>query len=241
MSDLDAIVRALGARRSGSCWMARCPVHEDRNPSLSIRAGREGQVLIHCHAGCTQADAIAALRGRGLWRERQQADDHIIAAYDYTDETGRLLYQVVRKEPKRFLQRHPDGAGGWIWRKGNPQVLYRLPEVLEAPIVFVVEGEKDAETLRSHGCVATTYAGGAKAPWLDSYTETLRGRECILVPDNDRVGWERVAKIAKALLGTAARIRVWDLPRDCKDISDWFGADHSECELIVMLEGVHAV
>jgi putative DNA primase/helicase len=120
-------------------------------------------------------------------------------------------------------------------------VLYRLPEVLETPIVFVVEGEKDVESLHDRGFVATTNCGGAKAAWLDSYTETLRDRECILVPDNDQVGWERVAKIVKALIGTAARISVLDLPRDYKDISDWFAAEHSECELITMLEGVHAV
>jgi 5S rRNA maturation endonuclease (ribonuclease M5) len=241
MSEVKDIVEALDGRRSGSSWLARCPAHEDRNPSLSIRSGRDGQILVYCHAGCTQADVIAVLRGRGLWRESGETERVITATYDYKDESGGLLYQIVRQEPKAFLQRRPDGAGGWIWRKCERQVLYRLPEVLEAPIVFVVEGEKDAETLRDHGFVATTNAGGAKAAWLDGYTETLRGRECILIPDNDRVGWERLAKIAKALLGTAARIRVLDLPRESKDISDWFAVGHSECELIVMLEGVHAV
>jgi DNA primase len=239
-NSVDEIVRALGGRRSGASWLAKCPAHEDRNPSLSIREGEDGQVLVHCHAGCGQARVIEVLRGRGLWRE-SGCTETIAATYDYTDETGCLLYQIVRKEPKAFLQRRPDGAGGWIWRKCDRQVLYRLPEVLEAPIVFLVEGEKDVETLRDHGFVATTNAGGARAPWLDSYTETLRGRECILIPDNDRVGWERVVKIATALFGTAARIRVLDLPPEHKDISDWFAAGNSECEFIVMLDGVYAV
>jgi putative DNA primase/helicase len=238
--EINEIVRALGGRPSGSGWMAKCPSHDDQNPSLSINSGSNGRVLVHCHAGCTQSDVIAALRDRGVWRG-WHTERKIIATYDYTDEAGQLLYQVVRKQPKAFLQRRPDGTGRWIWRKASRQVLYRLPEVLEAPIVFVVEGEKDVETLRSQGFVATTNAGGAKAAWLESYTKTLRGRECILIPDNDRVGWERVARIAKALLGAAARIRILDLPRDCKDISDWFGAGHSECELIAMLEGVHAI
>jgi putative DNA primase/helicase len=114
--------------------------------------------------------------------------------------------------------------------------------VLENPIVFVVEGEKDVETLRSHGFVATTNAGGAKAPWLQSYTDALRGREVVIIPDNDPPGWQRAFVISRALLGVAARIRVFDdLPRDTKDISDWFAAGHSECELIALLEGVHAV
>src|SRR5262249_32628833 len=121
------------------------------------------------------------------------------------------------------------------------QVLYRLPEVLEAPIVFITEGEKDVETLRDYGFVATTNAGGAKAPWLSQFTESLRGRECILIPDNDPPGWKRVAFIAKALLGSAVLVSVLELPKATKDISDWFAAGHSECELISMLEGANAV
>jgi putative DNA primase/helicase len=101
--------------------------------------------------------------------------------------------------------------------------------------VFVTEGERDVETLRAHGFVATTNAGGAKAPWLATYTEALRGREVIIVPDNDSPGWQRAALIARALLGTAARVRVLDLPREHKDITDWFHAGHSDCELIAML------
>jgi len=47
--------------------------------------------------------------------------------------------------------------------------------------------------------------------------------------------------IARALLGSAARIRVLDLPNETKDISDWFAAGHSELELIAMLEGANAI
>jgi hypothetical protein len=63
----EAIARALGGHRAGASWMARCPVHEDRRPSLSISAGKDGKVLVRCHAGCNQRDLIAALRERGLW------------------------------------------------------------------------------------------------------------------------------------------------------------------------------
>jgi DNA primase len=64
----ETIARALGGHRAGATWMARCPVHEDRNPSLSISAGRDGKVLVRCHAGCDQHDLIAALQERGLWQ-----------------------------------------------------------------------------------------------------------------------------------------------------------------------------
>src|ERR1019366_5080866 len=233
----DAIIRGLEARRSGSTWMARCPAHEDNNPSLSIREDG-GKVLLHCHAGCSQRDVVEALKARGLWETAAPATTwarRTVATYDYTDAAGELLFQVLRFEPKDFRQRRPDGRGGWIWKKGE-QVLYHLPEVAEAAIVFVVEGEKDVETLRAHGFVATTNAGGAKAPWLPQYTETLRGREVILMPDADAPGRARVLRIARALLGVAARIIVLEL-EGAKDVSEWFERGHSEIELIAQVEG----
>lgn len=234
------IARHLAGRKSGAGWVARCPAHDDTNPSLSL-CDVDGKVLAHCHAGCEQAAVVNALKAMGLWPEPERADSQIEATYEYTDERGTPLFQIVRKTGKKFLQRYPDGAGGWIWKKLPHQVLYHLPEVLENPIVFVVEGEKDVETLRSHGFVATTNAGGAKAPWLQSYTDALRGREVVIIPDNDPPGWQRALLIARALLGSAVRIRILDLPRETKDISDWFAAGHSECELIALLEGIYAV
>ena len=63
----EAVAKALGGRKAGAAWMARCPVHDDREPSLSIADARDGKVLVHCHAGCNQNDVIAALRARGIW------------------------------------------------------------------------------------------------------------------------------------------------------------------------------
>jgi 5S rRNA maturation endonuclease (ribonuclease M5) len=227
-------------RKSGNSWLACCPAHEDHNPSLALRDD-DGRVLAFCHAGCPQDAVVSALKAQGLWPEQAHTERRIVATYDYTDEAGELLYQVVRFEPKEFMPRYPDRAGGWIWRKHPRQVLYHLPEVLQSPIIFCVEGEKDVETLRAHGFVATTAAGGCKAPWLPTFTEALRGREIIIPPDNDAPGWKRATVIARALLGTAAKIRILDLPRQHKDITEWFNAGHSDCELIALLEVVHAV
>jgi putative DNA primase/helicase len=66
----ETIARALGGRRAGRTWMARCPAHEDRSPSLSIAMGKDGKVLVRCHAGCDQRDLIAALLQRGLWQTK---------------------------------------------------------------------------------------------------------------------------------------------------------------------------
>ena len=232
-----SIAARLHGRKSGSGWIAKCPAHDDRDPSLSLRDVQR-KVLVHCHAGCDQNAVVAALKSLRLWPEPDSSQSgRIVSAFDYTDEDGTLLYQIVRLEPKRFRQRYPDGCGGWIWKKYKRQVLYRLREVTESPIVFVVEGEKDAETLRSHGFVATTNAGGAFAPWLPQFTDALRGREVILIPDNDQPGRKRVVTIARALLGNAARIVVLELP-GVKDTTEWFDQGHSEMELITQLDGV---
>jgi 5S rRNA maturation endonuclease (ribonuclease M5) len=193
-------------------------------------------VLLHCHAGCAQGDVIDSLKARGFWQSDHTEHARIVATYNYTDEHGNVLYQVVRYQPKDFKQRRPDGCGGWTWRKSVRQVLYRLPEVLEAPIVFVVEGERDVETLRKHGFVATTNAGGAKAHWASQYTDSLRGREVILIPDNDAPGRKRVLNIARALLGKVARLVVLQLEDGAKDVTEWFSQGHSELELITQLD-----
>ncbi len=231
---LPEIAHQLRGRKSGAGWVAKCPAHEDSNPSLSIKLV-DGKILAHCYAGCDQRAVLEALKAQGLWPKPAPRNiDRIVATYDYTDESGELLYQVVRLEPKDFCQRRPDGSGGWIWRKSPQQVLYHIREVLEAPIVICGEGERDVETLRAHGFVATTNAGGANTPWFDQYTETLRGREVILIPDNDPPGCKRVLAIATALLGRAARIVVVEL-EGAKDVSEWFDRGHSETELIAQM------
>ena len=58
---LENLVQRLDARRSGKGWIAKCPAHDDRKPSLSIDEGTDGRALIKCHAGCSTDDVISAL------------------------------------------------------------------------------------------------------------------------------------------------------------------------------------
>ena len=235
------IAHHLHGKRCGKGYVCRCLAHDDKNPSLSLNESSDGKILVHCHAGCSQESVIAALRDLGLWPE-PETKPVVVAEYNYTDASGKVLYQVCRTEPKGFFQRKPDDHGGWCMRgpKDEEKVLYRLREVLEAPIVFLVEGERDVETLRAYGFVATTNAGGAEAKWLPQYTEAFRGREAILVPDNDPPGWKRARTIGTALLDVAAPLIALELPPTVKDITDWFSAGHSDLELIAMVEAAYA-
>jgi len=250
----ERIARALGgARRSGADWMARCPAHEDRNPSLAL-SERNGKLLAHCFAGCEQSAVIEALRARGLWpeperreppkqnrkgRARKQDPGPIVAEYIYTDEAGHPLFRVTRHEPKDFRRWRPDGKGGWLLgARGVQSTLYRLREVTEAAIVFIVEGEKDVETLREHGFVGTCNPGGC-GKWKPDYADLLRGKTCIVIPDTDEPGRKHGDDIIRSLRYKAARIIRIDLSDDgVKDISEWFERGHSEVELCAILDRV---
>lgn len=238
---LDFILGRLEkVKKSGSGWVARCPAHEDRNPSLSVTAA-EDRLLLHCQAGCTP-DAVVQSLGltlSDLFDEPLASDKpEILETYDYTDAEGAVLYQVLRMVPKGFRQRRPDGNGGWTWNlEGQERVLYHLPQVLETVakggVVFVVEGESDANTLEEWGLTATTGSGGA-GKWLPSYSETLKGARVIVLPDNDAPGHKYAALIVDGLKGIAAKCMSIDLPGlpEKGDVTDWARAGNTKEDLI---------
>jgi 5S rRNA maturation endonuclease (ribonuclease M5) len=163
--------------------------------------------------------AAAAIQELGGGRNGSEPLGKIVATYDYTDETGNLLFQCVRYEPKDFRQRRPDGNGGFIWNlKGVRRVVYRLPEVIAAETVFVAEGEKDANNVRALGFTATTNPLGAKK-WRDEYSEVLRGKDVIVFGDDDKDGTEHVALVIKSLQDKAKSITEIKFP--AHDISDY--------------------
>lgn len=113
-------------------------------------------------------------------------------AYRYTDEAGKLLFEVVRmRDPKTFLQRRPDptAENGFTWSTKNVrQVIYRLPEVLKAIAegrpILVVEGEKDVDRLWKAGLAATCNAGGA-GKWRPALNVFLKGADVVVIGDHD--------------------------------------------------------
>jgi hypothetical protein len=87
----ETVAKGLGGRKAGGGWIARCPAHDDSDPSLSIHDGDDGKLLVRCHAGCNQARVIAALRAGGLWQENCRGH-------------GRF----IRPEPRRTGSHRPD-------------------------------------------------------------------------------------------------------------------------------------
>jgi hypothetical protein len=242
-----------GVRKTGGGWQARCPAHEDRQASLSISTGDDGRLLLHCHAGCTVEAVVGKLgltmrdlmpSGNGSGKHAGSSKPEIVATYDYRDEQGDLLYQVVRYDPKDFRQRKPKPGGGWEWKIGNVRrVLYRLPQLLAAvltAIVFIVEGEKDVDNLVKRGLVATCNAGGADSgkgeKWLRDFAQFFRGRRVAILPDKDGPGRKHAQWVLSTLQGTAAEIKVVELPGDGKDATDWLDAGGTVEELLRLVE-----
>src|SRR5215510_13212784 len=164
--------------KDGPGYLVHCPVHEDHHPSLALADGDKG-VVMHCRAGCAQERVVelvcaqAGITTADLFYERQRTQGPRRIAYDYCDAQGTLLFQVVRSTPKAFRQQRPDGQGGWIPNlDGVETVLYRLPEINAAVkagrTVFIVEGEKDVERLRTLGLIATCNPMGA-LKWREAY------------------------------------------------------------------------
>ena len=247
--NIDVILEACHGRRVGSGFMICCPAHEDRNPSCSITQAGD-RLLVHCHAGCDQKAIIAALRDRGLWdgperpfrparrasgqARRTMGPRKIEATYPYCDETGRVLFEVVRFSPKGFAQRRPNGDGGWTWGAGKRIVLYHLVELIQSPIVFIVEGERDVETMRSWGFAATCNPMGA-GKWRDEFNPFFKDKNIFVVPDRDEPGYAHARSIIAGVKPFAATVKWIDL-EDSKDVTEWFEKGHSEVELLTLLE-----
>jgi len=206
-------------------FQAQCPAHSDKNPSLTLRQA-EDRVLLDCKAGCEPESIVSALKltmSDLFTKTKPPIEPKIVATYDYNDEQGNLLYQVVRYEPKTFKQRRKDKSGKWVWDlKGTRRVLWRLPELLsEEGTIYLVEGEKDALKLWEWGQVATTSPGGA-ANWKPEYANYLSGKRVVLIPDKDEPGFNYARQAIKSLQGIAMEIKCIILPGDnVKDFSDW--------------------
>lgn len=228
-------------RQSVSGYMCRCPAHDDDKASLAISDGGNGKPIFHCFAGCDFREIAAELRRRGI--EHQAGNDNardvplkgrrhkLVATYPYHDaDTGELLMEVLRYDDKQFHQRRPDcsGASQWIWGISDScRTLYRAPEVKKhVGAIFFVEGEKDVESLFARGLVATCMPGGANAKWLPKYEAVLKGKDVVVLPDNDPPGEKYAEAVATALSGVASSVKVLRLPNlPAKgDVTDWFEA-----------------
>jgi hypothetical protein len=127
----EHIVRVLGGRWTGRSGIARCPVHEDRSPSLSV-SERDGRVLVHCHAGCPQPDVIAALRARAV----AGAGPYPAIARGQDAARARVRGSPAHPPSGGILRQRCNadfrvGAGGAITRRPRAGGTHRNPDGIE--------------------------------------------------------------------------------------------------------------
>jgi len=234
------IVGLFGARRVGREWKARCPAHDDRTPSLSIAEGKDGRALLVCRSHNCPPEAICAGRGIRLadlfvgrnGDSKARRISRVAEAYDYMDENGALLYQNVRLDPKDFKMRRPNGRGGWIKNlDGVRRVLYRLPEVIAADSLLVVEGEKDVHAAEKLGFVATS-----SKQFRPEFAELLRGKRVAIIADADDAGRKTAKDVARALTGKVTSLKLCELPGAGKDLSHWAEAGGTKEALAGFIE-----
>ncbi len=243
MTTEEILSHLEGVTKSGAGWMALCPAHDDGKPSLSISKGSDGRTLLKCLAGCRTEDVVAAmgLTMADLFETQpkkrsgsQKSRGRIVANYPYEDANGKLLYEKLRFDPKGFCWHHPDGKRGWLKDRGDAApMLYRLPEILKADaddMMFVCEGEKDADALRALGLIATTNPDGA-GKWNTIDDTPLHNRHIAIVGDKDAPGRAHATDVARALFAKAKSVRIVELPgENVKDAHDWVEGEKEQQE-----------
>lgn len=216
-------------KAKGEC-KGLCPFHNDHNPSFFCNANRGGWYCFTCKIGGgikNFADRLDIQLPENL-----KIDDVIY--YTYRDARGNEIHQKRRYPQKKFAIYHKQNDD-WVKGQGDVKpILYNLPNVLANEKVFVVEGEKDAETLIDLELVATTNMHGAKS-WKSQYTESLREKIVYIFPDQDPDGQEHARIVSEALFGVAKEIRIVNVPKG-KDVTEWIEQGATVHDILNLVE-----
>lgn len=279
------VARVLGNRKaSNGWWLCSCPcsynhANGDKNPSLSLKDGEDGNLIVKCQTGCEARDIYQALRDRdisfyqkpfnsGLSRKSPSPNKpkplsklkavetskgskttrgKLVAEYFYASENGEMIVTKQRYEnlcvetgeklDEKCFSITPSG-------QTKKFVLYNLPHIKLARendwVVYLCEGEKDADRLTELNLVATSTIEGAskgEVKWRESYTNTLSGLNVVILADNDEAGINQAKGVAALLNGKVASVKVVEFPElpEKGDVSDYLN-HHSLDEFIAKVE-----
>lgn len=242
-------------------FMVRCPCHDDSTQSLSITE-KDNKVLLNCFAGCRTQDILWAvgLQERDLFNTAGVADRPPQVEYLYTPDLKKVRFYILRNGEwkKTFCWKHRNANGSWEKGTGGQHIpLYRqnqleftpivsdeplswddiidepdVPETAELPPVYIVEGEKDADTMNDKlGFVAVSSphggtAGKLDSKWRDVWNSLFADRDVVLLPDNDEVGETFADMVARKLIPYAKTVKIvhlkdeWDTLPKKGDITD---------------------
>ena len=251
--------------------LGNSPYREDKHPSFSFNAekgvwndfttGEGGSIKSFCQKMGIPTPWDGKVNNRGNGRNAGNGGTHkkiskdTQTLYDYKDETGTILFQSVRIDKttgKTFFQRRPDGNGGWINALNGTRIVpYRYPEMIKAlesgvKQLFIPEGEKCVDLLRSLGLNAICNPCGSKWKWEklndEFYRHISTDTEIIVLADADKPGQGHAddvirnfnkrgySKLKTITLHTAIT------EKDGKDVYDWIkDEEHTKTELLKLV------
>lgn len=245
----EVLSRFKSVKKTSNGYRAQCPYHNDRNPSLDI-SEKDGKILLYCHAGCSAEDILRSvdLSMKDLFNvglegkiksnpeikirynncdgiHGKSISGKVQCYYEYLDENSVPLYRKVRFEPKNFkIERFENGK--WVpGISGVRRVLYNLPEVLKGlyigETIYIVEGEKDVDTLKKYNKIATCSSFGAgKSKWTKKDSEVFKNSNVIIIQDNDDIGKDFAENIAISLLDIASSVKLIDISKIWSDMPE---------------------
>ena len=206
----DVIIDALRANgrividRGDDRYSAQCPAHDDHNPSLEVKARKDGKgAVVTCYAGCDYRAVLAAidLHPRNLYDADAKMRDVYRPNVDYRYPGGRINRRRTNADGrKRFTQ------------SGSKDLSLFLADKIPAgcPLVFLTESEKAALAIWAMGAVAVATGGAMRRCDMTP----LRGADVSVVVDRDSAGLRWAKRQQHALDGIAAKVLFVRCPLD---------------------------
>ena len=231
----------------GQEHIAACPVCESNNPKgHHLYYRKEGdKILMNCKkSGCSYSEIINTL---GIKENTKATVDswEFLREHYYHNTDGiiiakKIIYHVGKKKTCVW-----ERCEGNKYIKGLNKMeipLYNFPAVVHAAseVIYIVEGEKDVDTIKKLGYLATTSPNGASCTWNSIYNKYFAGKNIVIIPDHDVPGKRYAENIVHALLETAKSIKVIDLVKfapalatkgDISDVCSMFGEDSTKALL----------
>lgn len=207
----------LNIKDHGKVRSAACPVCEKGDPKGCHLYYREdkGRLLVHCKHGCSYIDIMAEVNT--LNQDISGQEYKFLRSHKYTDENGTVIAMKIMfkvGEEKRASWKRKVGGTFVKGLDGMETPLYNLHAVLKAPpsaMIYVVEGEKDADTLSAMGYIATSSPHGSN--WNQDHSAYLRLRKVMVISDNDESGRKYCNDVVTATRNMAATVQVLDLKK----------------------------
>ncbi len=203
---------------------------DPRNPDGFVVKSFAGDDPVACRDHVRDALGLPAWKPQGT----RPADPQ----FTYRDQHGEPYLRVtkVHKSGKKSFYQHSWNGREWVKGAQQVRIPYRLPEVIAADTVYIVEGEKDADRLAGLGLVATSAPEGA-GKWRPEMDQWFTGKAVIILADNDEPGRKHADQVETALRGVARSVKqvhFTDLPEK-GDVSDWLDTGNTKQDLLALV------